>query len=50
MNDILALPTGPLADASLAIARSSLSRTIVDHSLAASYCPRLVADHEGLAG
>src|SRR5712691_5790139 len=31
MNDILVLPTGALADASLAIARSSVSRPLVDH-------------------
>ena len=33
MNDILVLPTGALADASLAIVRSSVSRPIVDHSI-----------------
>src|SRR5712664_4231961 len=47
MNDILVLPTGPLADASLDIARSSVSRPIVDHSLRSFFFARLLADHEG---
>ena len=47
MNDILALPTGPLADASLAIARSSVSRPIVDHSIRSFLYARLLADHDG---
>ena len=47
MNDILVLPSGALADASLAIARSSVSRPIVDHSLRSFLFARLLADHEG---
>jgi HD domain-containing protein len=47
MNDVLALPTGAVADASLAIARSSVSRPIVDHSIRTFLFARLVADHEG---
>ena len=47
MNDILVLPTGPLADASLAIARSSESQPIVDHSIRSFLFARLLADHEG---
>src|SRR5437899_10160688 len=47
LNDILALPTGALADASLAIARSSVSRPIVDHSIRSFLFARLLADHEG---
>src|SRR6059036_1006566 len=47
MNDILVLPTGALADASLAIARSSVSRPIVDHSIRSFLFARLLADHEG---
>ena len=47
MNDVLVLPTGALADASLAIARSSVSRPIVDHSIRTFLFARLVADHEG---
>ena len=33
MKDMLAIPTGPLAEASLAIARSSESQPILDHSI-----------------
>jgi hypothetical protein len=47
MNDVLVLPTGALADASLAIARSSVSRPIVDHSIRTFLFARLLADHEG---
>src|SRR5713226_3550970 len=47
MNDILVLPTGALADACLAIARSSVSRPIVDHSIRSFLFARLLADHEG---
>src|SRR5947209_9074201 len=47
MNDILVLPSGALADASLAIARSSVSRPIVDHSIRSFLFARLLADHEG---
>src|SRR5256886_2171042 len=47
MNDVLVLPTGALADASLAIARSSVSRPIVDHSIRSFLFARLLADHEG---
>src|SRR6476660_8659722 len=48
MNDILVLPTGALADASLGIARSSVSRPIVDHSIRSFLFARLVADGEGV--
>ena len=47
MNDVLVLPTGALADASLAIARSSMSRPIVDHSIRSFLFARLLAHHEG---
>src|SRR5436853_974626 len=47
VNDILALPTGPLAEASLALARSSESQPIVDHSVRSFLLARLLADHEG---
>src|SRR5882762_4563318 len=47
MNDILVLPTGALANASLAIARSSVSRPIVDHSIRSFLFARLLADREG---
>ena len=47
MDDILILPTGPLAEASLALARSSESRPIADHSIRSFLFARLLADHEG---
>src|SRR5438477_4531881 len=47
MSDILVLPAGPLADASLAIARSSVSRSILDHSIRSFLFARLLADEEG---
>src|SRR6267378_6474043 len=47
MNDILVLPTGALADASLAIARASVSRPIVDHSIRSFLFARLLAEHDG---
>ena len=47
MNDILVLPRGALADASLAIARSSVSRPIVDHSIRTFLFARALAKHEG---
>jgi HD domain len=47
VNDILILPTGPLADASLALAQSSESVPIVDHSIRSFLFARLLADHEG---
>ena len=47
MNDILVLPTGALADASLGIARSSVSRSIVDHSIRSFLFARLLAEEEG---
>jgi HD domain len=47
VNDILVLPTGRLADATLAIARSSVSRSIVDHSVRSFLFARLLADREG---
>jgi HD domain-containing protein len=47
VNDILVLPTGRLADASIAIARSSVRRPIVDHSIRSFLFARLLADREG---
>src|SRR2546428_12954591 len=47
VNDILILPTGPLAEASLALPRSSESQPIVDHSIRSFLLARLLADHEG---
>ncbi|MEV4512609.1 HD domain-containing protein [Dactylosporangium sp. NPDC049525] len=47
MNDTLALPTGPLADASLALVRQSVSTEIADHSIRSFLFARLVAEQEG---
>jgi hypothetical protein len=47
MDDILTLPTGRLADASLALVRSSESHPIVDHSIRSFLFARMVAEHEG---
>ena len=47
VNDILILPTGPLAEESLALAQSSESQPIVDHSIRSFLLARLLADHEG---
>jgi len=47
MNDILVLPTGALADSSLAAARSSVSRPIVDHSIRSFLFARLLAERDG---
>src|SRR6476660_5002788 len=47
MNDMLALPTGPLVDASLALVRSTETRPIVDHSIRTFLFARLLAEQEG---
>jgi HD domain len=47
MNEILALPTGPLVDASLALVRATESRPIVDHSIRTFLFARLLAEREG---
>jgi HD domain-containing protein len=47
MDDILALPAGPLADASLAVVRSSASVPIADHSIRSFLFARLLAEREG---
>jgi hypothetical protein len=47
VDDVLALPTGPLAEASLALARATESPPIVDHSIRTFLFARLLADHEG---
>ena len=44
MNYLLVLPTGSLADASLAVARASVTRSIVDHSIRSFLYARLLAD------
>jgi hypothetical protein len=47
MDDILALPTGRLVDASVALVRSTESPAIADHSIRTFLFARLLADHEG---
>jgi hypothetical protein len=47
MKDVLALPAGPLPDASLALVRSTETRPIVDHSIRSFLFARLLAEHEG---
>jgi hypothetical protein len=47
MNENLALPTGPLVDASLALVRATESRPIADHSIRTFLFARLLAEHEG---
>jgi HD domain len=47
MIHMLALPAGPLVDASLALVRSTETRPIVDHSIRTFLFARLVAEHEG---
>ena len=47
MNDILALPTGPLAAASLALVQSTEIQPIADHSIRSFLFARLLADREG---
>lgn len=47
MNNALALPTGPLADASLALVRQSVSTEIADHSIRSFLFARLLAEQEG---
>jgi hypothetical protein len=47
MHDILSLPAGPIADASLTIARASASEPIADHSIRSFLFARLFAEREG---
>jgi hypothetical protein len=47
VNTILALPTGPLVDASLGLVRSMESRSIAEHSIRSSLFARLFAEREG---
>jgi hypothetical protein len=47
MNDVLALPAGPLAAASLSIVRATESAPVADHSIRSFLYARLVAEHEG---
>jgi len=47
MNDALTLPTGPLADASLALVRQSVDTPIAEHSIRSFLFARLLAEQEG---
>ncbi|MFB6978187.1 hypothetical protein [Streptomyces scopuliridis] len=47
-NEILALPAGPLAEASLAAARSAVHPSVVNHSIRGFYWARLFAAHKGV--
>ena len=47
VNTILALPTGPLVDASLGLVRSTESQPIADHSIRSFLFARLFAEREG---
>jgi hypothetical protein len=47
VNKILALPTGPLVDASLELVRSTESQPIAEHSIRSFLFARLFAEREG---
>jgi hypothetical protein len=47
VNDILALPAGPLGDASLSLARTAEIPPIADHSIRSFLFARLLAGHDG---
>ena len=47
MDNALTLPTGPLADASLALVRRSVSTEIAEHSIRSFLFARLIAEQEG---
>jgi hypothetical protein len=50
MSAVFTLPTGPLAEACLSLARKTESAPIVDHSIRSFLFARLVAEHEGSLG
>jgi hypothetical protein len=47
VNTILALPTGPLVDASLELVHSTESQPIAEHSIRSFLFARLIAEQEG---
>ena len=47
MNDMLALPAGPLAEASLSVVTATESKLIAYHSIRSFLYARLLADQEG---
>ncbi|HEY0531173.1 MAG TPA: HD domain-containing protein [Actinoplanes sp.] len=48
MNDILALPAGPVAEASLALVRTTESGPLVQHSIRSFLFARLIAGQQGV--
>jgi hypothetical protein len=50
MDEILALPAGPLADAVLSLAQRTESTPVTDHSIRSFLFARLLADQDGSAG
>jgi len=50
MSAVFTLPTGPLAEACLSLARTTESAPIVDHSIRSFLFARLVAEHEASLG
>src|SRR2546427_668336 len=50
MHAVLTLPTGPLAEACLSLARTTESAPILDHSIRSFLYARLLAEHEGSLG
>src|SRR6266536_2500087 len=50
MPAVLTLPSGPLAEACLALARTTESAPIFDHSIRSFLYVRLLAEHEGSLG
>jgi HD superfamily phosphodiesterase len=47
MQAVLTLPSGPLAEACVSLARKTESLPIVDHSIRSFLYARLLAEHEG---
>jgi hypothetical protein len=50
MDEILALPAGPLADAALSLAQRTESTPVADHSIRSFFFARLLASQDGSAG
>src|SRR5271154_4667816 len=50
MNEILALPAGPLAEAALSLAQRTERTPVADHSIRSFLFARLLASQEGSAG
>lgn len=48
-DDVLALPSGPLVEASLAAARAAVHPSVLNHSIRGFYWARLFAAHRGFS-